>query len=288
MTPSAEGDVCTADGLNLHWRRWEPSGEVRGLVWVVHGLGEHGGRYDLVAEAATSWGFVVFAHDHRGHGLSQGPRTFTPRFQDLLDDLATVRPLAEEGIPENARRVMWGHSMGGLIAIRALQDDPTLADAAVLSAPWIAGATTTPQWKEALARVLNRVAPRLRLAAGLGPEALTSDPVRIKDWRADPLVQKSITPRLYLEAGAAQREAWRRRDRLSIPTLFLVPSNDVLVSASETLRFARSAGPGLVRVEPLPGARHEPHNDVGRNAMFELVREWIMGEPQDPSFAGLD
>ncbi len=275
MIPSAQGDVTASDGLRLHWRRWDPPGAVRGLVWVVHGLGEHGGRYDLVAEAATRWGFVVFAHDHRGHGLSEGARTYIAKFQDFLDDLESVRATAEEGIPENARRILWGHSLGGLIALRALQENPGLVDAAIFSAPWLADATTPPRWREALAWLLDHLWPRLRLSAGLGPEALTADPDRRNAWRSDPLVQTSITPRLYCQAKAAQREVWSDLDRLTMPSLFLIPTSDILVSASETLRFASSVGPGPVRIERLPGARHEPHNDVGRSATFELVRAWI-------------
>lgn len=275
MIPSAQGDVTASDGVRLHWRRWNPPGAVRGLVWVVHGLGEHGGRYDLVAEAATRWGFVVFAHDHRGHGLSEGTRTYIAKFQDFLDDLGAVRATAEDGIPQNARRIVWGHSLGGLIAIRALQANPGLADAAIFSAPWLADATAQPRWREGLARLLDHLCPRVRLSAGLGPDALTADPERRDAWRADPLVQTSITPRLYFEAKAAQREVWSDLDRLFMPSLFLVPTNDTLVSAAETLRFASSVGPGPVRIERLAGARHEPHNDVGRRATFELVRVWI-------------
>lgn len=275
MKPYDQGDVSAHDGTRLHWIRWIPQGEVRGLVWVVHGLGEHGGRYDLLARVATDWGFVVFAADHRGHGLSQGPRAFVSRFGELFDDLEIVRAVAVEGLPADTRRIVWGHSMGGLITLRALQRDPTIADAAVISAPWIADAVTPPWWKELPARVLNRVAPRLRLTAGLGPEALTRDPDRIEAWRADGLVQTNITPRLYFEARAAQRETWKCAGALPMPVLFLVPMDDALVSASESLRFAGSVGPGPVRVERLEATRHEPHNDVGRAAVFEYVRSWI-------------
>ena len=271
----AEGGIQTPDGLGLRTLAWTvPS--PRAVVVVVHGLGEHAGRYDHVARALNEADISVFGYDQRGHGESQGPRGHAPRFKALLNDLDLVWAAASQELVGQPR-ILLGHSMGGLEVLAWAQTrKPNLAGL-VASAPWLGTVVPVPGWKRTLARVVDRWYPSFSLATGTSPERVTSDPVMIAAWAADPLVHSRLSPRLFHEAERWQARVLAHPERMKAECLFIVPGADELADAATTRAFAGTLPAEHTTVMELPGFRHEAFNECGREAVITDVRAWIEG-----------
>ena len=156
----------TRDGLTLHAHRWTPAGPVRARLVLVHGIAEHAERHDHVARRFADAGIETFAADLRGFGRSGGRRAYLDRWSRFHDDLEEQLAAARASSP-GSPLILYGHSMGGLIAIGYVLAEPPrpLPDALVLSAPAIAA--NVPGWKRVAASILSLVAPRFALANAL-------------------------------------------------------------------------------------------------------------------------
>lgn len=275
MTPT----LTTADGLDLHLRHWTCA-DPRGTALIVHGLGEHGGRYDHVAAALNEAGWDVFAHDHRGHGRSGGARGRIARDDALLEDLALVIDAVRAARP--GRLLLLGHSMGGLIAARfvaeGLQTPPARwhreVDALVLSSPALA-ADMNPLQKLLLAS-LGRLAPDLAVGNGLKPAWVSRDAAVVQAYVADPLVHDRIAPRLarfILDGGELVR---RFAPRWRVPTLLMWAGSDRCVAPRGSAEFAAAAPTGLVQSQVFAPLYHEIFNEPEQAQVFARLREWLL------------
>src|SRR5580765_1888839 len=189
----------TADGLKLHVREW-PCDDPRGTVLIVHGLGEHIGRYEHIAAQLLRCGRNVVGYDQRGHGDSAGARGRLSHPDDLLRDLALVIDAVRARLP--GPLVLLGHSMGGLVAARmvagGLESPPPAwfrkVDALVLSSPALDAGMSGAQ--KLLLKVLGPLAPTLAVGNGLQPDWISRDPAVVKAYALDPLVHDRVTPKL--------------------------------------------------------------------------------------------
>ncbi|HEX2202168.1 MAG TPA: alpha/beta hydrolase [Longimicrobium sp.] len=272
--PETDGDFLAPDGLRLAYRAWTPAAP-RAALLVVHGLGEHGGRYAALARALSARGVAVFALDLRGHGRSGGARAYTPRFEQLVEDVEAFRRHVALKLPAPVPVFLLGHSLGGLVSIRWLQTHPEAPLAgAVLSSPLLGVAVKAPRWKVAMAGVLTRVLPKLPLSNEIDPAELSSDPAYVRSYREDPLVHTRITPRLYTELMAHIGHAFAERGRFGHPLLFLVSGADTVVQAGATHRFAEGLT-GDVTVHRYDGFRHESLNEAGRARPIADLTAWL-------------
>ena len=273
LTILREGRAPGTGGTGLFWRLWAPADPWASLL-LVHGLGEHSGRYDHLAQRMGVEGVSVFSFDLRGHGQSGGPRGDVPLFAHFLEDLVRMEAVQERESPEIGKRFLLGHSLGGLIALRQLQTRAGAYDGGIFSAPWLRAAQ--PVWLRALGRGLGLVLPGLPLLNGLGPSRLTRDPEMAAKWREDPLIHTRLTGRLFREAERVQGEAMTGGGVLEgPPLLFLVPQDDPVVASSVTLAFAGGFADKDVQVEILEGRLHEAFNDLGREEVFNILTRWI-------------
>ena len=269
----------TDDGLSLQLRRWPAPGQARGTVLIVHGLGEHTGRYGPVAGALNEWGWHVTGADLRGHGESGGPRGGLSRDDDLLRDLAlvidVVRPAADGPL------VLLGHSMGGLVAGRlvaeGVAESPAAwwreVDALVLSSPALAADTSVVQ--QTLLATIGRAAPDLAVNNGLKPAWISRDPAVVQAYRADPLVHDRITPRLarfILDGGARVREL---APRWRTPTLLMWAGADRCVAPRGSAEFAAAAPAGVVTAREWPGLSHEIFNEPEQDDVLAELGRWL-------------
>ena len=271
-SPFREGTGVGAQGTELFWRVWDAP-RPRASLLLVHGLGEHSGRYDPFARALALEGTSVFAFDLRGHGRSGGPRGDVDAFPRFLEDLLGMEGEMTRQIPEGLPRFLLGHSLGGLICIRRLQVFNGTYVGAVISAPWLASAL--PDWVRRLGRFMGLALPGVPLPAGLNPDRLTRDPDMIKAWRQDPLIHTRITGRFFREAERVQAEALAYDLPRDLPVLFLVPGGDRVVRSKVTEAFARGIVGEGIQVEILEGRQHEPLNDVGREEVYRMVLDWL-------------
>ena len=271
--------LTTADGLRLHRSAWPLAGEARGTVLVVHGLGEHVGRYDGVAVRLNAAGWHVAGYDQRGHGQSDGARGAIGRSDSLLADLSQVVDAVRGELP--APLILLGHSMGGLIAARfvaeGLQARPAAwhraVDGLVLSSPALDTGMRGAQ--RALLAVLGPLAPRLAVANGLDPAWISRDPAVVAAYVADPLVHDRIPPRLarFLVDGGAATLALA--PRWALPTLLLWAGSDRCVAPAGARAFADAAPPGVVQARCFEPLYHEIFNEPEQDAVFAVLASWL-------------
>jgi len=285
----AEGRAQMPDGTTLRTLHWAPEGDPWAVALIVHGLGEHAGRYGTVAAALTAAGIDTFGYDHRGFGGSSGYRAYVASWGQYHDDLAN-RIEASRAERPGLPLMVYAHSMGGLIAAGYLvpPGGRPLPDLLVLSAPGLDSAL--PAWKRRLARLLTGITPRMRIANGLPRDGLSGDPGVQSRVEADPLSLSSSTVRLGAEGFAEQ-------DRLAallpglgampVPTYVLHGADDPIVPLRATQALE---GKGNVTRRVWPGLRHECHNEPAQAEVLAEVVAWARAQlpaaaPQAPSGA---
>ena len=273
----------TADGLALSRRDWPAAGAVRGTVLIVHGLGEHKGRYEQVGATLAAQGWQVVAYDQRGHGRSPGPRGAIPDDEALLRDLAVVIDAlrAERG----GALLLLGHSMGGLVAARfvaeGLRSPPAAwarpVEALVLSSPALAADTNAAQ--KLLLATLGRIAPGLAVNNGLKPEWISRDAAVVAAYVADPLVHDRITPRLtrfIVDGGALVRSL---APRWRVPTLLMWAGSDRCVAPRGSAEFAAAAPKAVLQAQVFEPLYHEIFNEPEQSQVFTRLQAWLQQRP---------
>lgn len=269
----------TGDGVPLHLRHWAATEAPRGSVLIVHGLGEHAGRYAHVAAQLNAAGWHVFGYDHRGHGASGGARGALSRSDDLLRDLALVIDHVRQAVP--GPLVLLGHSMGGLIAGRfvaeALEPSPAEwqrpVDALVMSSPALDAGIKPLQ--QGLLAVLGPIAPDLAASNGLKPEWVSRDPAVVLAYKNDPLVHDRVTPRLVrfiVDGGAFVLE---RAPRWRTPTLLMWAGADRCVAPRGSAAFASAAPKSVLQAQEWPGLYHEIFNEPEQQQVLGMLMQWL-------------
>lgn len=270
----SQSGFSAPDGTRLFRRAWLPRAARRAVV-LVHGLAEHSGRYDRVGAWLSTRDCAVHAYDQRGHGQSEGPRGHVGRFTDLLDDLETFLQTVRREQPD-LPLVLFGHSMGGLVASALLVErKPDLA-CAVLSGPALEVPEHVSGSRRAIARLLRRLAPRLRMAAGLDPEHLSRDPEVVRAYVDDPLVFQRVTVSLASELlDAIPRTAAGARE-VRVPLLLLHGESDRLCPVRGSRAFhAQLRGVGH-RLRTYPQLRHELLNEPEHEQVLEDLLDWLV------------
>ncbi|MCX7513278.1 alpha/beta hydrolase [Frateuria hangzhouensis] len=265
--------LTLADSRRLCLHDW-PLPDARAGVLIVHGLGEHAGRYGRLAAWFNARGYTVRSYDQRGHGRSPGRRGALSRPLELLDGLAEVhrRFAATLATPP----LLLGHSMGGLVALRAVLDGYVAPRALVLSSPALR--TWEPRWEQALATRLARLLPNLPLRSGLPFEALSHDAAVVAAYRKDPLRSGWITPRLARFIFDGGRHCIARAAELSVPTLLLVAGADRLVDARGSCAFAAAAqAGGKLTMRVFDTLCHELFNEAepARSEVLAQLAQWL-------------
>ncbi len=270
-TPLGHGQGTLASGQ--YWQGWSVP-DPAGVVVLVHGAHEHGGRYAHVAQRLGAAGYASYAPDHPGHGRSPGRRGDIRSLAAAVEGVAqTARAAADRhpGVP----LFVYGHSLGGLVALQYLTGTPHGRIAgAVVSAPALDTSTATPV-QRVLAPVLSRLAPGLGVLT-LDAETVSRDPEVVAAYRADPLTHTGrMVARTGTEIllGAAAMPA--RLRGLRLPLLVVHGGADRLVppAASEVVR--RHAGSPDVTVRIYDGLYHEPHNEPEKDEVLDDVVAWL-------------
>lgn len=268
------GYVEGTGGVRLFYRCWEPS-DPDATVLLVHGLGEHSGRWARTAGALAAAGLAVYALDLRGHGRSRGRRGHAAAFDHLLRDLDRLRRTAAPGAPEGSV-VLAGHSMGGLVVLRQLQAFPTPAVAgAVAVAPFVRLRAEVPGWKLTLGRLADRWLPGLTLDSGMGSDLVLRRPEARERRRRDPLVHRRISARLWGEMQRASRRL-SEDPRTGRPVLLQVPGHDLVADASATEALADRLVPAA-EVRDYPDAYHDLYHEPEGPEALEDALGWIRG-----------
>lgn len=252
-----------------------PVGQPLGTVLLVHGLGEHAGRYGEVAAHLYHWGFAVRAYDQQGHGQSEGARGDLLRPGSLQADLCRViDDTRQRPALVDTPLIVLGHSMGGLVVARTLAEQLRPVDAAVLSSPALGAFPTF--FQRMLLATLPRVVPHLRVDNGLKTEFVSRDPDVVKAYQADALVHRRISTGLagwLLENG---QKTLDDASKWTVPTLLLYAGQDKLVNAQASAYFAQAAPADVVQAQCFEAMYHEIFNDLYRAQVFAALKRWLL------------
>ncbi|WP_290976756.1 alpha/beta hydrolase [Herbaspirillum sp.] len=267
-----------ADGARLLCRDWLLPGAT-GAVQMVHGLGEHGGRYAALARLFGEAGLSVRICDHRGHGNSDGRRGTLARSDDLLRDLK----LAFDDFTRRTQRVpiLFGHSMGGLVAARFATGGFSPVRALALSSPALA--LDMLGWQKLLLAVSSRVAPGYALPTSLPASRLSHDPEQVQAYRSDPLNHGKIAPRMLNFMLDAMQQAARDAGRFAQPVLMQVAGDDAFVAPRGSRAFFDALPENRKTMHWYATAYHEIFNEepgIRAQAQNDL-RQWLAQLPAD-------
>jgi len=269
-----EGFLNSADHLRLFWQRFTPP-KARATVFVLHGAGDHGGRYPALTTALVRAGFQVALLDLRGHGQSDGRRWYIDSFTDYLHDVdAFIAKLSQDGIAGDTLFAV-AHSQGGLVESLWALRHARLLTGLVLSSPWFRLARPPAAATVLAAKLVGRIVPWLPISSGLDASQLTSDPEMQRWTDHDPLYGRKATPRWFEEAGKAQAEALRRAGELETPLLVLAAGADPIADASAERAFFDATGSKDKKFVMYEGFRHELFNEVRREQPIGEAVAWL-------------
>jgi len=261
--------------VKLHVRSVLPGGEAWARLGVLHGYGDHSGRFLHAMRWLSGRGIACHGLDFRGQGLSSGRRGFVRRWEDYLDDLETFLesgPLSGDGPP----RFVLAHSHGALVFAAATERARTAAVAGcVLTAPYFRPRHRVPWYKHLAAHAAHPALPWLLVSNGLRDTMMTRDPAMLRDSAEDSLILRAATPRWYVGARRAQAEVVDGAPAFRLPFLLLIGEADPVSDPEAARRFFEAAGALDKTHRQLPGLLHELLREAEREAILEEIVDWI-------------
>lgn len=276
--------------LLRHWKNaWDLKAPTRGTIFLVHGIGEHSGRYDEIASYLTQWGFDVLAFDLPGHGMTarKGGYLRLADFNEMLKELKGVaRYWMVEGpqaSPELRAKPLFlmGHSMGALLSLlwltteQATADFPFYPKKVLLSAPPVSLSLKVPLWKEIAAEVLRTTVPDIKLGNEITPDFLSHDRVKTFDYVQDRLRMSKASPRLYTSMKKTMSLVRSQALNIQVPLMLLSGSRDPIVDQQALKQFYEDLNTHKKWMQ-FQGMLHESFNEIGREKVFEEVVKWFL------------
>ena len=277
------GYIRSESGHSIFYSRWRPSGPARGIVLILHGLGEHGGRYRHLVAALLQAGYIVYAHDHQGFGRSGGARAYVNGFQDYLSDITQVVSMARQRDP-GLTCCLYGHSMGGLLGLLYLMEAPGAADLAVISSPSLQShnlSLINRVLKQILV-MLHRVQPTLTFHQRGSLDVLSRDWEEVERAMNDSLGVSHRSARWVVEFFESMQEARERAAEISLPILMMQGLADAVVMPAATQAFFARVASADKTLRLYDGYYHELHNDLGRERPISAVLDWLDDRCQAP------
>lgn len=265
------------DGLTMHSKGWAPDKEPKAIVCLVHGHGEHIGRYEHVGKAFAEAGYALLGFDLRGHGRSGGQRGHAPSFEAFHRDIDNFICETETRYP-SAPRFLYGHSLGGLLVLSYALTHKVDAQGAIVSSAGLRTALHEQTAKVMLAKVLGMLTPTVTIPSGLSPDHLSRDPQVVKAYVSDPLVHDKMTLGFGRAALQVTSSIFDQVGRLSVPVLLAYCSADKLTYPRGSEEFAGLAPKGLVTLKKFEGLYHEPHNEPEKAEVLKTYIQWLDGQ----------
>jgi lysophospholipase len=269
-----QGFFNAPDHLRLYGRAFLPK-RPRATVGVIHGYGDHSGRYLPTLGHLATLGYAAHAFDYRGHGQSDGRRGYCDVFSDYLGDLEAFLDWMRASSSDGPLFLL-AHSHGALITLlHALTHAPDVAGA-IFTSPFLELAFTPPRLKVLAARTLGKVIPWLPVPTGVALSVLTRDPEVLRATERDPLYNRNATPRWFDESGRAQLEVRERAREFRWPCLFLQGDSDGLASPPATKQFFDRISSPDKKLIVYPGFRHEILNEPEHARVWADVEQWLV------------
>ena len=252
---------------------WVPEGKINGMINLVHGLGEHSGRYERWASLFADKGWGMLICDLIGNGRSEGKRGHVKNYQVLMNQVELLLQKSEELFP-GTPRILYGHSMGGNLVINyAISRDPD-AVALIATSPWLKLVIPISSFNQILIRTLNALLPGLSTKWPKNPENLTHDPEIWAELKDDALSHGYISARLLSETINHGLFAMRHVYKINKPFLIMHGSGDKITSHKASQDFVSNTSE-RTKLKIWDGLRHELHNEFEYQEIFKYVFDWI-------------
>ncbi len=260
-----------ADGAEIFWQEWLPSSEPRAILVLVHGLGEHSGRYAHLAQRFNDEGIAVFTLDNRGHGQTPGTRGVMD-FDKVIADIDERLADAHQRYPQ-APIVLFGHSLGALLTMTYVVRSKPAIVAEIASAPALDSELREQRLKFALAKLLGGVVPDIVLPTGLDSNGVSRDPAVVAAYNADPLVHDKGSTGLA-KATFAAMDDMMTQTTYDVPLLIVHGTADRLTVPAASKIFVNQVTGDVTLIE-YEGLYHEPHNEPEQAEVFADIMEWL-------------
>lgn len=262
--------VQTKDQLLISVTQWNDTKKPKGSLLIIHGLGEHQGRYAHVAKFYSENGYQVFSYDQRGHGLSEGKRGHSPGLGYNLDDLQRVlKTLSHNHL------YIYAHSFGGnVLANYLLREQPNFIRAVVLSAPWLRLAREPKHYELLLAKLMNSIYPSFTQSNQVEVQYLSNVDEVGQDYLEDPLNHNMISARLFIDFHKAGLWAIKNAKKLPCKTLLIQGENDPITCSSGAINFYENSN-GNAEIKLYKNTMHEPHNDLCSQKVLSDSLQWM-------------
>ena len=265
------------EGITFFVQGWEPeNGNPKALVVLVHGLGEHTGRYAHVGKALTRAGYALAGFDLRGHGKSGGARGHAPSLDAYMQDIRQFFSLMELRYPA-IPRFLYGHSLGGLLVLAYAIQYGTGLKGAIANEPALRSSLQEQKAKIAMVRLLGSLAPTMTVQSGLNAATLSRDPAVVDAYRKDPLVHDSVSLGFGKAALHAIDFCFARARDFPVPLLIMHGTGDKInyFSASEDFAKLVSESGRDVTLRLWNDLYHEVHNEPEKGDVFQFMIEWL-------------
>lgn len=262
-----------SDGVNLYFQQWAPESAAIGVICLVHGLGEHSGRYEHVGRAFSGAGYALVAFDLRGHGKSGGQRGHTPSFESFMSDIDLLMATGAQRFP-GLPQFLYGHSLGGILVLNyGLRRKPHIAGV-IATSPGLHSSIREQKLKLAVASALAGLFPALPIPSGLDVAGISHDPEVVRKYREDPLVHGIGTARMAKETFTAIDWALAHAPEFPLPLLLMHGTGDRLAYFSGCQEFASHVN-CEVTLRAWKGLYHELHNENEQEQIFASILEWL-------------
>ncbi len=271
------GQLSSVDGTNLFVQAWSENDRPQGILLLVHGLGEHSGRYQNYVNYFVPRGYALYAFDTRGHGRSGGRRVYVDRFQQYVDDIRLIVADIRSN-HDSPKPFILGHSLGSLMVLSYGLQSPDEVAGVIVTGTALRDALELPPWKRSLAGVFSRVAPAIQMNNGVSPSYLSHDPDVVAAYKRDPLIQLTGTPRLLTETEATRAYLFREAQAWRTPLLILHGGADRVCLPGGAQAFYEQVPPGLAQLIIYEGLYHEIHNEPARSEVFSDIERWLRAQ----------
>jgi len=263
----------TFDELQLFGQSWQPEGQSRAVVCLLHGIGEHGGRYAHVADALIQAGYVLFTFDLRGHGKSSGPRGHTPSYDALMNDISSLLEVVNKQYSQ-LPFFLCGHSLGGNLVLNYILRHKPQLKGAIVTGPFLRLAFEPPTFKMILGKVVAPLFPAFSQKSGLDTKILSHDTEAVHAYENDPLVHDYISARMFISVYQSGQWALEHASEFSLPLLLMHGGDDRLNSSEASREFAEKINENCT-FKIWDGFYHKIFNELGKEEVLKFMIDWL-------------